>query len=105
MLSNDAFRRSPNDIDGLSVASSHEAAKRLLRSGRGTARFLLLELLALGLDVTQTDADHGYIEGLPPFTDDPADPNYNLATEYADRLLALASKGENITIDPWRRDQ
>jgi hypothetical protein len=101
-LTNIAFRRSPNDTDGLSVASSHEAAKTLLRSGCGVARLGVAEIAALGLTVVTTDDDHGYIDGLPPYAADPTDQNYTRAIELADRLLELSR--DNITNDHWRRN-
>jgi hypothetical protein len=55
----------------------------------------------LGFTVRHDDEEHGYIDGLPPFTENPNDDSYNLATEAADKILELA-KG-NITFDHWRR--
>jgi hypothetical protein len=96
-----AFRRSPSDEDGLSVASSYEAAKKLLKSGGGVARIPIAALRALGLTVAPTDEDHACIEGLPPYADELADENYNRALELADRLLEFSNN--NIMVDKWKR--
>jgi hypothetical protein len=61
------------------------------------------EIESLGLVVVLTDDEHGYIDGLPPFTENPSDENYNRANEAADKLLEIANRG-GIIHDHWRRD-
>ena len=95
-LTNKAFRRRPEDTDGLSVASSHEAAKLLQkRSGKGVASLEIRSIEMLALTVFRENDDHGYIQGIPDETTE----NYDIVMAIADKLLKLST----VTIDPWRR--
>ena len=93
-LKAEAFRRRPDkDDDGLSVASSHENAKRTLDRGKGVAALRIDAIEALGLELFRADEIHGLIKGLP----DPRPENYDLAMNIADRLVSLSL----FTYDPW----
>lgn len=86
LLTDKAFRRRPGtDLDGLSVATSHNTAKRLQRSGAGVAALALREIEQLGLHVV-CPGNHGAIHGLPFDTPD----NYAVVIEFADRLCRIA---------------
>lgn len=100
-LTNAAFRRGPRDDDGLSVASSLEAAQSLLSSGKGVAGILITELAKSGFPLVETDEIHGYIDNVPPYEENPDTDAYARSTEVADRLLELAKGG--IVLDRWRR--
>ena len=96
-MTNKAFRRRPMiDIDGLSVAPTHEEAKNLQYSGHGVAALLIASIEQLNLSVLQTSDTHGFIDGVP--FDDAE--NYDRALEIADRLLFLALP--NVQLDHWR---
>jgi hypothetical protein len=86
------------DTDGLSVGSSHEAAKQLQNSGWGVAALEILGINQLGLPVDMQHELHGYIQNVPY----DAPETYDRAMEIADRLLELALP--NLTPDHWRRD-
>jgi hypothetical protein len=101
-LTNKAFRRSEHDTDGLSVGSSHEAAKNLQRSGCGVAALAIVSIESLGLSLIKDDDNHGHISGLPIYTSNPANEDYDRATQLADKLLKIAE--ENLVQDHWRRD-
>ena len=93
-LKAEAFRRRVNiDDNGLSVASSHEAAKLTLTKGKGVAALRIDAIEALQLELFREDDDHGLIRGLP----DPRPENYNLVMSIADKLVSLSS----FTYDPW----
>jgi hypothetical protein len=99
VLQNKAFRRRLGvDIDGLSIASSHDSAKLLQKSGKAVASLADSGILELGLGVIHSDERHGFIDGVPYDSEE----NYNKATEIADRLVELCSG--NIVYDHWRRD-
>ena len=91
-LTDKAFRRRPKDLDGLSVSSTHDEAKRSQQSGAGVAALEVLKVEQLGLQVT-CPGSHGTILGLP--FDIPQ--NYSRVIEFADRLLAIAA----FKKDPW----
>jgi hypothetical protein len=93
-----AYRRSPADADGLSVACSHDYAKTFQRSGCGVAAVKLRTFEELGLAVQRTATDpHGLIQGLPAYEDQ----DFNRALELADRLVHAS----RVTSDRWRRDE
>jgi hypothetical protein len=93
LLTNKAYRRSPKDTDGLSVACSHDYAKKTLERGSGVAAILIDALTDLGLKASfAPDDPHGTIDGLPP---DGLD--YNRASELADRLVAVSE----LTLEKW----
>jgi hypothetical protein len=75
----------------------------LLRSGHAIVSLSISEIAKLGLTVVPTDDEHGFLEGLPCYTEDVSDENYNRATEFADRLLDLAK--DNVILDHWREDE
>jgi hypothetical protein len=79
-------------VDGISVASSHEAAKRTIARGNGVATVRIDAIPQLGLGLVQDDDDHGCITGIPYAEDD-----YDLAMNLADKLLALSV----VTLDRW----
>jgi hypothetical protein len=102
-LTNRAFRRRPNETDGISVASSHDAAKRLLRSGWGVAALSRDAIASIeGLSIVFDNENHGYIKGVPVYAENPSDVDYDRALEIADRLLELARN--RVVHDPWKRD-
>ena len=68
VLTNKAYRLRPTDTDGLSVGSSHTAAKQLQSSGFAVAQLRIVELENLGLSVLPTDDNHANILGFPPYT-------------------------------------
>ncbi len=86
LLTEKAFRRrAGKDLDGLSVSTSHNIAKRTQRSGAGVAALILRDIEQLGLQVVFA-GDHGAIQGLP--FDSPQ--NYAVVIEFADRLCRIA---------------
>ena len=93
-MTNKAYRRGPSDVDGLSVACSHESAKQTIQRGDGVAAIEMIEIPPLGLQLFQDTDDHGYIAGIPY-----PEENYDLAMELADRLLELSV----VTPDHWNR--
>ena len=96
VLTNKAYRRIPGkDLDGLSVASSHEVAKLSITVGKGVAAALIRAISLLNLQVIQDNDEHGCIKGIP-YSDEE---NWNLAMELADKLLAIST----ITLDHWNR--
>ena len=92
-LTDKAFRRRPKDLDGLSVSSTHDSAKRSLQSGAGVAALAVLKVEQLGLQVA-CSGSHGTILGLP--FDIPE--NYSRVIEFADRLRDIAE----FSKDPWQ---
>jgi hypothetical protein len=100
-LTNKAFRRRPRDEDGISVAASREAAKKLQDSGFGTASLLIARIILIPkLSVKCGDDDHGYIDGVP--VDAPENPLeiYNKVMWIADQLVEIAK--DDIVVDPWK---
>lgn len=91
MVTDKAFRRRPGkDLDGLSVARVHAAAKRFQQSGAGVAVLRVSEIQRIGLSVC-CPGDHGTIDGLPFDTPD----NYAVVIELAVRLCAIAEFKED----------
>ena len=96
VLTNKAYRRIPGkDVDGLSVSSSHEAAKLTITVGKGVAAALIRAISFLNLQLVQDNDEHGCITGIP-YSDQE---NWNLAMELADKLLAISV----VTFDRWNR--